>query len=232
MTLAGYRHRILVIDRSGSIRSILEGQQQGLMEFLATEGTIPGKATYSLWDFDTEILRHHVLEPSADKLLAYRIEPRGGTALYDAVFTAVTDEGNDLAALPEDERPEDVVLIVSSDGAENSSSLHSGAAVKELLTQQQDVYKWRVLYMGFGKAAFDEGERVGTRHGLTVNSVSSNIGSRNAWKMSSDYVTRTPYAAAAAGQGISLDFSDEERSLGESGEEQPVTGEKDENAGS
>lgn len=230
MTQAGYRHRILVIDRSGSIRGILKGQQAGLDEFLASEAAIPGKATYSLWDFDTEITRRYVLEP-ADRVKGYKIEPRGSTALYDAVATAVIDEGEDLAALPEGERPEDVVLIVSSDGEENSSCRYTGAAVNALLTQQQDVYKWRVLYMGFGREAFDEGERIGTRGGMTVNSVSTNTGSQNAWKMSASYLRRAPVAFAAAAAGQSLDLTPEERALGESGEEQLDDTKKVENAG-
>jgi len=218
MTLQGYRHRILVIDRSGSILGILQGQQDGLREFFKSEASVPGKATYSLWDFDTEVRRVHALAP-LDDVQGYQIEPRGGTALYDAVGAAVSTEGEALAALPEDQRPEDVVVIVSSDGEENSSCRLTGAGVKALLEHQQGTYQWRVLYMGFGQAAFDEGERVGARGGLTVNSVASDAGSRNSWKMSAGYLSRVPYAAAAAGQGIFTDLTPEERALGESGDD-------------
>jgi hypothetical protein len=221
MTQPGYRHRILVIDRSGSISNVLTGQQSGLEEFFMSESRVPGKATYSLWDFDSEIRCVHSFAP-LEELRGYRIEPRDMTALYDATGDAVEAEGRQLAAMPEDQRPEDVTVIVSSDGQENSSRRRSGDEVKKLLELQQDAYQWRVLYMGFGAAAFAEGAKMGTRSGLTVNSVNSNAGAQNAWKMSSDYLSRAPVAVAAAAAGT-YDLTDEERALGESGEEQEGT---------
>jgi hypothetical protein len=228
VTQPGYRHRIIVMDRSGSINDILEGQQSGLSEFFGSEGQVPGDATYSLWDFDTRIRCVHSFA-SLNEVKDYKIEPRGGTAMYDAVGDAVNAEGAKLAGLPEDKRPEDVTVIVASDGLENSSQRWTGTEVKNLLAVQQDTYKWRVIYMGCNQDAFKEGEKIGTRRGLTVNTVSSDAGSRNSWKMSANYLSRVPVASAAAPD--SLVFSDKERALGESGDEEPEQAESLEKEG-
>jgi hypothetical protein len=220
MTQPGYRHRIVIQDRSYSMLEILEGAQSGFREFAAGEAAQPGKVTFSLWDFDTEI-RELVSFGTPEQVRGYEIEPRGSTALYDAVGTAVVTEGTRLSALPEDERPEDVTVLVASDGEENMSQTWGAAAVRELLRMQQETYGWRVLYMGCGEAAFKEGERIGSSSGLTVNTVRSNPGQRNAWKMSSDYLGRVPVAAAAVG---SLGLTDDERALGESEEEDETAG--------
>jgi hypothetical protein len=214
MTQAGYRHRIIIQDRSASMNDILAGAQSGLDEFIEAEGKAapPGKVTFSIWDFDTEIRCVHSFE-GADAVRGYQIRPRGNTALYDAAGMAVTAEGRNLAGLPEGERPEDVVVIIASDGRENSSQKWEGPQVAALLAQQQDVYKWRVLYMGCKQDAFAEGAKIGTRQGLTVNTASTNSGQENAWKMSSDYLGRVPVAAATMD---SLDLTDEERARGES----------------
>jgi hypothetical protein len=90
----------------------------------------------------------------------------------------------------------------------------------------RDVFGWRVLYMGCNQDALKEGAKIGTRSGLSVNTVSSDTGQRRAWKMSSNYLGRVPVASAAAARGQSTDLSPEERSLGESGEE-PATGKED-----
>lgn len=225
MTQQGYRHRVIIQDRSGSMNDILDGAQDGLDEFLATEARTPGRVTVSLWDFDTLIRCVHSFA-SPDAVLGYQIVPRLGTDLYGAVGTAVNAEGLQLAELPEDERPEDVTVIIASDGKHNTTVLYTGRQAQALLAQQQDTYNWRVLYMGCGKAAFDEAENIGARAGLTVNTARSDAGQRNAWKMSSNYLKRAPVAAAAAGQGVSLDFSEEERALGESGAEEGDTGEE------
>lgn len=218
MTQAGYRHRIIVQDRSGSMEKILDGAQDGLDEFLAGEAKAPGKVTVSLWDFDTEIRCVASFRPP-DEAAGYLIVPRYGTDLYGAVGRAVTEEGVILAALPEDERPEDITVLIASDGDHNTTVEYTGDQVKALLDRQQDEFSWRVLYMGCNQDALKEGAAIGTRGGLTVNTVGSSTGQRNAWKMSSDYLDRVPVAAAATMD--SYDLTDEERSLGESGEEHP-----------
>lgn len=211
MTQSGYRHRIIIMDRSGSIASILAGQQSGLAEFLGSEGRVPGKVTVSLWDFDDEIRCLHSMA-SLDAVKGYRIEPRGWTALHDAVGDAVTAEGEKLAALPEDERPEDVTVIIASDGEENRSRRCTGLEVKAMLEHQQAAYGWRVIYMGTNQDAFAEGAKIGTQSGLTVNYASSNAGSANAWAGASSLLARAPVAMAADG---GYEFNADERDLAE-----------------
>jgi hypothetical protein len=212
VTQPGYRHRIIIMDRSGSIASILAGQQEGLRAFFASEEQVPGKATFSLWDFDTEIRCLHSLA-SLDAVKGYVIEPRGGTAMHDAAGDAVTAEGEKLAGLPEDARPEDVTVIIASDGEENSSRRRSGPEVKAMLDRQQDAYGWRVIYMGTNQDAFAEGAKLGARQDLTVNYANSSTGSLNSWVATSGLLSRAPVAAASAG---GYGFSETERKLAES----------------
>ena len=210
MTRAGYQHRIIIQDRSGSMDDDLENSQAGLDEFIASLGKAPGLVTVSLWDFDTEI-RCWASFVAPRELLGYQIRPRGGTDLYGAVGMAVTTEGEKLAAMREDERPQDVVVVLGSDGKHNSTHDWTGPQVQALLDQQQETYKWRVIYMGCGAEAFSEGARMGTHGGLTVNTVNPRAG----YKMSSDYLSRVPVAAAFAARGQSTDLTPEERAVGE-----------------
>jgi hypothetical protein len=218
MTQQGYRHRIIVQDRSGSMNDILKGAQSGLEEFLKAEAAQPGRVTVSLWDFDV-YTRCVASFTSPGGVLGYRIEPRGGTNMYDAVAEAVQTEGRALEGMREEDRPEDVTVLIASDGLHNTTVRNTGDQVKALLEQQQDVYKWRVIYMGCNQDALTEGAKMGTRGGLTVNSVGSDTGQLNSWRMSAEYLRRAPVAFAAAGESVF--FTEEERALGESGEAQP-----------
>lgn len=214
MTQAGYRHRIIIQDRSGSMSGILPGAQSGLEEFFGAEERLGGKVTFSVWDFDTEIRCVHSFQ-GADAVRGYRIEPRNATNLHGAVGMAVEGEGAKLAALPEDERPEDVTVLIASDGLHNTSGLYTAAQVRVMLEHQREVYGWRVIYMGCNQDAFAEAGNIGVAPGLTVNSAGTSTGQANAWKMSASYLSRTPVAASAS--AVVLDLTDDERALGESG---------------
>lgn len=211
MTQAGYRHRIIVMDRSGSIADILAGQQNGLKELFGSEAAVPGKVTFSLWDFDTEVRCVHSFA-SLDAVKGYEIKPRGWTALHDAVGDTVTAEGEKLAALPEGKRPEDVTVVVATDGQENRSQRRTGAEVTQMLSRQQDEYQWRVIYMGTNQDALAEGAKIGARANLTLNYLNTNDGSRNTWSAASSLLSRAPVATASPS---GYNFNEAERAKAE-----------------
>jgi hypothetical protein len=224
VTQPGYRHRIIIQDRSGSMRSIIKGAQSGISEFFSSEEAVTaGRATYSLWDFDAEIRCLHQLAPLS-AVRDYVIQPRGMTAMYDAIAVVVINEGELLAALPEHDRPEDVTVIIASDGLENHSVRYSresggGPRVQALLVHQQEKYGWRVLYMGTNQDAFREAATIGVATRDTLSYVNTSAGAANAWSASSSLLSRAPVASAApCGQGFG--YTQEERSQGESAEPQ------------
>jgi hypothetical protein len=134
--------------------------------------------------------------------------------MHDAVGDAVSVEGEKLAGLPEDARPEDVTVIIASDGQENSSKRRTGPEVKAMLDHQQDAYGWRVIYLGTNQDAFAEGAKFGARGDLTVSYVNTNTGSANAWAGTSALLSRAPVAVASTG---GYNFSEDERTIAESG---------------
>ena len=52
MTNADYTHLTLVVDRSGSMRSIRQEAQGGINALVAEQFTLPGKLTVTLSQFD------------------------------------------------------------------------------------------------------------------------------------------------------------------------------------
>jgi hypothetical protein len=91
------------------------------------------------------------------------LEPRGNTALLDAVGRAIVETGERLRALPENERPGLVVFVIVTDGQENSSREYTKARVKEMIEHQQNVYKWQFTYLGANQDAFAEAGGMGIR---------------------------------------------------------------------
>jgi hypothetical protein len=202
------------------MRQIITGAQAGLREFFSNEAALPGEVTLSLWDFDNPgniRCLHSFARPA--EAASYIIEPRGMTALYDAIAEVVAAEGAKLAALSEDERPEDVTVIIASDGEENQSAKypkpHGGPLVKAMLDHQQEVYGWRVLYLGTNQDALAESAAIGVAGGSTLSYVNTSTSTQNSWGATNDLLTRAPVAAAVPG-GQGFVYSRMERQKGES----------------
>jgi uncharacterized protein YegL len=172
MTNPNRRHIIFIMDRSGSIGSILSDMQGGYDQFvtdqLATDQEQGLTTTASLYQFDTEHDQLFSFAPLAD-LITYRIVPRGGTALLDAIGTAFVKEGEKLAAMPEDERPGSVIVLVETDGKENSSKEYTKPQIAATSAEQQEKYGWVIVYNGANQDSFAEAGSMGIAASATMD---------------------------------------------------------------
>jgi hypothetical protein len=159
MTDPNYTALLLVIDRSGSMAVIRDDMVGGITTMLAEQATQPGKLTVDVVTFDTEIeTQCSVADPRDVEVV---LEPRGATALFDAIGQSVTAFGRVLASMPESERPETVQVVVVTDGEENSSREFGLDAVRTLVTQQKEQYSWDFMFLGANQDAVLSGERLG-----------------------------------------------------------------------
>jgi uncharacterized protein YegL len=152
-----YTHITAVIDESGSMSGQVRNVVGGFQTFIDDQKSVPGSASLTVVKFNTTykvVSQGRDLNEihSASSFLAYA--PGGGTALLDAVGKAILETGAFLSSKTEDERPSQVVVIVMTDGEENSSHEFSLAKVREMVEHQEKVYGWRFLYIGQALDAF------------------------------------------------------------------------------
>lgn len=207
MTDPNRGHVFLVVDRSGSMSACREATQDGINEFFNGQKSVPKQVTASLFQFDDEhdtVFAHVQIGDVPE----YKLKPRGMTALFDAVGYAFTREGEWLASLPEGERPGTVVAVIATDGQENSSLEWDGARIRELITQQREVYGWEILFIGANMDAVEVGADMGIRRGQTMTYVQTDGGTRSAYGSVTSVVGRSFSRRAAAGP---VDFSDADR---------------------
>ena len=155
-------HITIVLDRSGSMGAIWDDTVGSFEEFLRKQKEDPKPATLSVAVFDdvfTNVLVCEDLHKAEIDLENYR--PRNTTALLDAVGRAITETGEKLAALPEDERPDKVLVVVITDGQENASREFTRAKISEMIRHQSEVYKWDFVYLGANVDAFAEARGLG-----------------------------------------------------------------------
>ena len=151
MTQDNYTHLTFVIDRSGSMSALAADMTGGVNTMIAEQFAEEGRLTVTLVDFDNT---YNTVVRMADRPFEYRLVPRGNTALLDAVGAEIIRTGEDLAALPEAERPGRILFVVVTDGEENSSREFNLERVKELISTQREQFEWQFQFLGAEESAW------------------------------------------------------------------------------
>lgn len=135
----------LVVDRSGSMAGTLDDTHGGLNTFLKEQQDVDGDATLTFIQFDNE---YEIVHDGVDihDVEEIRITPRGTTALLDAVCTAINTAKHRINELPDDEKPDQVVFVIITDGGENASREYNLEQCKALIEEHND--EWQFVFMG------------------------------------------------------------------------------------
>ncbi|WP_227998157.1 vWA domain-containing protein [Nocardia australiensis] len=197
----------VLLDRSGSMQSIKSDTEGGLAAYFEQQRAVPKTIQVTLAQFDTEYECLYANRPLAE-VPPLELRPRGMTALYDAVGRLITDVGAELATRPEHERPGTVIVVVLTDGHENSSKEWTHASVKSLITQQQDVYNWNFLFLGANMDAVAIGTEMGFDPKQSITYAAAPAGVRGVFGAAAAYSARAQAAAPGAPRQA---FTDAER---------------------
>lgn len=158
-----YTHVLVILDRSGSMAGCVDDTIGGFDSFVAEQQKRPGRCTLSLVQFDNDYQRpiSFLSIQSVQSLRALGYAPRGSTALFDAIGRGMTEEGEYLSRMPESSRPGLVVVVVLTDGHENSSREWTKDRVQALIDQQTKQYAWSVQFLGASLDVAQQGDAIG-----------------------------------------------------------------------
>lgn len=166
-----------ILDRSGSMASMTSAAIEGFNEFLqGQQQTLDNKgqpmpADFTLILFDNEYLPlyHRAPISTVPPLNHESFQPRGSTALLDAIGRCIDELGATLAALPESERPQKVIIAILTDGEENCSHQYSLSGIHEKITHQKNVYSWDFLFLAANQDAISTATRMGVSEACVAN---------------------------------------------------------------
>jgi len=150
-----YSEIAFVLDRSGSMESCRKTAIEGFNSFLQEQQRTEGLAKLTLILFDDEYLAPIDSLPVAEILPLDNDSyvPRASTALLDAIGRAIDELGARLAALPERDRPGQVIVAILTDGQENSSQNYTWQQIADSIKQQSERYQWTFLFLGANQDA-------------------------------------------------------------------------------
>jgi hypothetical protein len=137
---------LVVLDRSGSMNDCRDEAINGFNKFLSDQKALPGECSFSLMLFDNVIEDPVVDQPIAlvSPLNYDTFVPRGMTALYDAVGTMVNRHNSKHNPNVK------TILVILTDGEENSSHKYNKASVGKLIKDVENEYGWETLFLGSG----------------------------------------------------------------------------------
>ncbi|MGV0791442.1 vWA domain-containing protein [Mycolicibacterium sp. XJ1819] len=157
-----------LLDRSGSMTTSQHATEDGWRELINGQRQLPGECRVTLAQFDDEYDVVYSNTPIAE-VPEFIIDPRGRTALLDAVGRFVTEIGDQLSARPEGQRPGHVICLIMTDGMENASRRWDWNAVKQLITRQQDEWNWKFIFIGANIDAIDVSGQMGVDAGASIS---------------------------------------------------------------
>jgi hypothetical protein len=189
----------IILDRSGSMSSVRESTISGFNEFIRSQRALPGDVSVKLVQFDDQY------EIAFDKPLAEVPEltqdlfvPRGMTALFDAQGRTIIALGEELAALPESERPSKVIVMTLTDGLENASKEFTVDKIAALIKHQTDVYKWDFIFLGANQDAIQTAATMAIPMASALTYRSSKAGTASVFAAAASYVSSSRKGSLAA----------------------------------
>lgn len=197
----------VVLDRSGSMGICKREAEDGLNKFIEEQKKQPGSATFSLVQFDDKYEVVHSGIPIGQVPFCH-LNPRGLTALLDAVAKAIHATGERLKNMSEDQRPSLVVFIIVTDGQENASHEYKRDQIKQMIEHQQNAYKWKFTFLGANQDAFAEASSIGIPMASAATYSTQN--SDKAFIGAASNLSRMRHSAAT-GQNVFSTYTEEER---------------------
>lgn len=154
---------VFILDRSGSMHGLEKDTIGGYNSMLEKQKAEKGSVhvTTVLFDNNINILHDRMPINAVEPLTEKEYYVGGTTALLDAVGTTIERLNKIQNALPEDERSEKVIFVITTDGFENASRKFNYPQLKKLIESQQTELNWEFIFLGANMDAVSEAGKIG-----------------------------------------------------------------------
>ena len=181
---------VFILDRSGSMAGLESDTIGGFNAMLEKQKKEDGECiiTTVLFDHEVELLHDRIdiraVRPMSEK--EYMV--RGSTALLDAIGKTIHKIGNAEKNTAEEYRAEKVMVVIITDGEENSSRFYSLKEVKHMIERQKERYGWEFIFLGANIDAVETATRFGIDRDMAVDYVPDKEGVELNFRMMSEAV--------------------------------------------
>ena len=183
---------VFILDRSGSMAGLEDDTIGGFNGMIERQRQAEGEALVStvLFSNQSEVIHDRVDLRLVRPMTRREYFVGGGTALIDAIGGAIHHIGNVHKYARDEDRPEQTIFVVITDGMENSSYRYSSSEVKAMVARQKERFGWEFLFLGANIDAVETAARVGITEDRAVNFHNDAIGNALNYATVSEAVSR------------------------------------------
>jgi uncharacterized protein YegL len=169
---------VFILDRSGSMSGLESDTIGGYNSLLGKQRMEEGTAivTTVLFDDKFELLHDRLDINGISDISEKDYFVRGSTALLDAIGKTINKIGNVQKHTKPEMRADKVLVIITTDGMENSSLEYSYDQIKKMIERQKTQFGWEFIFLGANIDALATAERFGIDASRAVNYHSDKMG--------------------------------------------------------
>ena len=203
---------VFILDRSGSMGGLESDTIGGYNSMLKKQQEEEGDVIIStvLFDDNTEVIHDRKALKDVKPITNKEYYVRGCTALLDAVGGAIRHIGHVQKALPEDQKPDKTIFIITTDGMENSSSHYTYDKVKKMVEKKKEKKGWEFIFLGANIDAIAVADRFGVSANRAVRYECDSVGTALNFKAMSNMISKSRKAGTRAAMSMALDDAEDE----------------------
>ena len=200
-----YIHFSIILDRSGSMCSIQDATIKGFDAFMEEQRAQKGTASASLTKFDDRIELDYAFK-DIQEVPKLDLQPRGSTALLDAIGVTLKNLNEKIKAMPDDEKPEQIVVVIITDGEENSSREYTYEKIAKKISKRTDKDNWKFVYLGANQDAIATGAKLNISAANSMTFAANATGTANTYASFSRNVSA--YRSVKNDASMAFDLAD------------------------
>lgn len=202
-----------VLDRSGSMETIKAATIEAFNGFVVSQREGTGTARMTLVQFDDryEILYAGLPLLKAPELTHRSFQPRGSTALLDAMGRTIVATGERLKKEADSDRPGTVIFVTLTDGFENASHEYTAQQLNKMISEQRDKYSWQFIFLGANQDAIATAAQFGVGAEQAMTFSPSTTGTMGCWNALNAKLHQVRRARGAGQSDVNFKFDEGDR---------------------
>ena len=187
----GLTELVFILDRSGSMRGLETDTIGGFNAMIDRQRREEGEVnvTTVLFDDRYDLIHDRFPLAAVGPLTEKDYYVRGCTALMDAIGISIQKLVNVQRHLPEDQRAEKVIFVITTDGMENASREYSQRQIRSMIRQEKEKYGWEFIFLGANIDAVAEAKKYGIDEDRSVQFHNDSVGVRTNYRVVGETVS-------------------------------------------